>query len=231
MTTNKLTDDRLIKVLSETQATITEHNSRCVHGSVEVDALLFEGMLMEIQERRKAQDKLESFRTAFMVYSDKTDWVQGDKRFDVLIPWGKHRADVLREFIEHLESKNAALAAENSELKNSHVYEGLSPKFNEQKMAEFKRPFIEKLLHGAEYYSVCNHISAATNRAIKAVHGDYSWMPKTPVTDAYLAEVRASGVEMFAHEVGNSDKGNGLMKAIGRRALKFATQLRKGAQQ
>lgn len=52
--------------------------------------------------------KLEFFRTAFMEYSDKTDWVQTDKRFDVIKPWGKHRADVLREFIEHLESKLVA---------------------------------------------------------------------------------------------------------------------------
>ncbi|HAS1301144.1 TPA: hypothetical protein NBO33_000765 [Enterobacter hormaechei] len=52
--------------------------------------------------------KLKLFRTAFMEYSDKTDWVQTDKRFDVIKPWGKHRADVLREFIEHLESKLVA---------------------------------------------------------------------------------------------------------------------------
>ncbi|HIE8767392.1 TPA: hypothetical protein ACXP17_000553 [Klebsiella variicola subsp. variicola] len=54
MTNNQLTDDRLVKILSETQATIMEHNSRCVRGSVEVDARLFESMLMELQERRKA---------------------------------------------------------------------------------------------------------------------------------------------------------------------------------
>lgn len=51
----KLTsNERLAKILSETQATIMEHNSRCVRGFVEVDALLFEEMLMELQERRKA---------------------------------------------------------------------------------------------------------------------------------------------------------------------------------
>lgn len=49
--------------------------------------------------------KLESFRTAFMEYSEKTDWMQADKRFDVIKPWGKHRADVLKEYIEHLESR------------------------------------------------------------------------------------------------------------------------------
>ena len=53
--TRKLTsDERLVKILSETQATIMEHNSRCVRGSVEVDARLFESMIMELQERRKA---------------------------------------------------------------------------------------------------------------------------------------------------------------------------------
>lgn len=53
--TSKLTsDERLVKILSETQATIMEHNSRCVRGSVEVDARLFESMIMELQERRKA---------------------------------------------------------------------------------------------------------------------------------------------------------------------------------
>lgn len=40
-----------------------------------------------------------------MEYSEKTDWMQADKRFDVIKPWGKHRADVLKEYIEHLESK------------------------------------------------------------------------------------------------------------------------------
>lgn len=53
--TSKLTsNERLAKILSETQATIMEHNSRCVRGSVEVDARLFEEMLIELQERRKA---------------------------------------------------------------------------------------------------------------------------------------------------------------------------------
>ena len=65
-------------------------------------------------------------------------------------------------------------------------------------MMDMKKPFIDKLLHGSEYYSVCGHISAATNRAISAVHGDYSWMPKTPATDAFLAEVRASALDDFA---------------------------------
>ncbi|WP_270031523.1 hypothetical protein [Klebsiella quasipneumoniae] len=52
----QITDERLVKILSETQATIMEHNSRCVRGSVEVDARLFESMIMELQVRRKAAE-------------------------------------------------------------------------------------------------------------------------------------------------------------------------------
>ena len=53
----QITDERLVKILSETQATIMEHNSRCVRGSVEVDARLFESMIMELQVRRKADSE------------------------------------------------------------------------------------------------------------------------------------------------------------------------------
>ena len=50
-------------------------------------------------------EALQSFRTAFNEWHDKTEWVQGDKRFDVIKPLGKHRADVLKLYIDHLESK------------------------------------------------------------------------------------------------------------------------------
>lgn len=62
---------------------------------------------LDTAEKRNAE--LESFRTAYMEWSDKTDWVQGDKRFDVLIPWGKHRADVLKAYIERLESRTVTI--------------------------------------------------------------------------------------------------------------------------
>ncbi|WP_407206842.1 hypothetical protein [Citrobacter sedlakii] len=59
--------------------------------------------------------------------------------------------------------------------------------------------------------------------------------PKTPATDAFLAEVRAHGVEMFAGEIGDYAKGKSqataeIIKATGRNALMFAAQLRKEAQ-
>lgn len=46
---------------------------------------------------------------AFYEWHEKTAWVQTDKRFDVLLPWGKHRADVLKEYIEHLENRTVKL--------------------------------------------------------------------------------------------------------------------------
>lgn len=60
---------------------------------------------------------MDAHRVAFNTWQEKTEWVQKDKRFDILLPWGKHRADVLKEYIDHLEARCAALAAENAGLK------------------------------------------------------------------------------------------------------------------
>lgn len=60
--TSKLTNERLNKILSETQETIMEHNARCVRGSVEVDARLFESMLIEMQGHRKAVTESDPVR-------------------------------------------------------------------------------------------------------------------------------------------------------------------------
>lgn len=65
-------------------------------------------------------EALQSFRTAFNEWHDKTEWVQGDKRFDVIKPWGKHRADVLKLYIDHLESKLEAAEQRNAELVHNH---------------------------------------------------------------------------------------------------------------
>lgn len=64
---------------------------------------------IDVLEKRNAElgkyaGEMERYCIAYMEWSNKTDWVQGDKRFDVVKPLGKHRADVLREYIEHLES-------------------------------------------------------------------------------------------------------------------------------
>ncbi|WP_316502027.1 hypothetical protein [Klebsiella aerogenes] len=83
------------------------------------------------------------------------------------------------------------LAAENVALKGMHHYSGLSPKRSKDAMLDMKRPFIDELIYSAEFYSVCGHISASLNRAISAVHGDYSWLPETPATDRIVAGIKA----------------------------------------
>lgn len=142
---------------------------------------------------------------------------------------------------EELEQQLAAVVAENAGLKESLTYVGLSPKYGKSAMMDMKKPFIDKLLSGAEYYSVCGHISAATNRAICAVHGDYSWMPETPATDAAIANIQAQGVETFAHSMARhllvmERNGEDAMTQIqvgtaSRLALAFAARLRQGAEQ
>lgn len=64
---------------------------------------------MEIAALRQRIAELESFRTAYMEWSDKTDWVNTDRRFGVVKPLGKHRADVLKAYIEHLESRTVTV--------------------------------------------------------------------------------------------------------------------------
>ncbi|WP_163351005.1 ead/Ea22-like family protein [Klebsiella aerogenes] len=89
----------LVEALEKAQKQIVELQQGC-----ENDPRTHE--IIDLKERI---DNLESFRTAYMEWGDKTDWVQTDKRFDALKPWGKHRADVLKAYIEHLESSTVTI--------------------------------------------------------------------------------------------------------------------------
>lgn len=74
----------------------------------ELDKRLIEYAGIATREAHRVAE-LEKYRTAFMEWHDKTAWVQTDKRFDAIKPWGRHRADVLKEYIEHLEARQIAL--------------------------------------------------------------------------------------------------------------------------
>ncbi|HAC7850930.1 TPA_asm: ead/Ea22-like family protein [Salmonella enterica] len=74
----------------------------------ELNKRLIEYAGIATREARRVAE-LGSFHTAYLEWSDKTEWVQTDKRFDAIKPWGKHRADVLKEYIEHLEARQIAL--------------------------------------------------------------------------------------------------------------------------
>lgn len=172
---------------------------------------------------------MDAYRVAFHTWQEKTEWVQKDKRFDVLLPWGKHRADVLKEYIDLLESRVAdmavqlanaeskckALAAENS---------GLKAAFDKpQAYLSWHAipPTWEDPLPCGEYLDVHDETGH------KNSDGTDCWPVftkpeiETPATDAFLAEVRAQGVEMLADELLCPDLDSSIRK--------FAAQLRKGA--
>ncbi|AEW24639.1 hypothetical protein F366_gp06 [Escherichia phage TL-2011c] len=52
-------------------------------------------------------------------------------------------------------------------------------------------------------------------------------MPQTPATDAFLAEVRAQGVEMFSEKFGGGTPLSNMVKEV---AADFAAKLRKGGE-
>ena len=58
-------------------------------------------------------------------------------------------------------------------------------------------------------------------------------LDETPATDAFLAEVRAQGVEMFSEQqrsfIGKPSKNDAASSYSSREAINFADQLRKGA--
>lgn len=86
----------------------------------ELDQRLIEYAGIATREARRVAE-LGSFHTVCLEWSDKTEWVQTDKRFDAIKPWGKHRADVLKEYIEHLERSNAELGNYAGQLESRTV--------------------------------------------------------------------------------------------------------------
>lgn len=106
----------LVEALEKAQrhANLTEAERQAYLGLIskrdeliaELDKRLIEYAGIATREARRVAE-LEKYRTAFMEWHDKTAWVQSDKRFDVVRPLGKHRADVLREYIELLEARAA----------------------------------------------------------------------------------------------------------------------------
>lgn len=68
---------------------------------------------------------------------------------------------------------------------------------------------------------------ADENMALKSGHYNGMVLPETPATDAFLAEVRAQGVEMFSEEFGGGTLLSDMVKDT---AKEFASQLRKEVQ-
>ncbi|EMM7231841.1 hypothetical protein RJO55_002074 [Enterobacter hormaechei] len=124
---------------------------------------------------------------------------------------GAHSCETgLRKKLAESEAQLAALAAENAGLKAA-------------------KEIIRHLNVNREEANFCGIDDCYIDEAVVAMI--------TPATDAFLAEVRAQGVEMFANELGNvhkqlrsgSNHAHAIKSAVFR-AVDFAAQLRKGVQ-
>lgn len=123
-------------------------------------------------------------------------------------------ADGLRNKLAESEARCAALAAENAGLKA---------------VCEDRRAFI---MNGVQlgYIQVP---TVETDPALETIRVAVSPQEPTPATDAFLAEVRAQGVEMFSEQqrsfIGKPSKNDAASSYSSREAINFADQLRKGA--
>ncbi|MDJ5943327.1 hypothetical protein LD715_05680 [Salmonella enterica] len=101
-----------------------------------------------------------------------------------------------------LEEKCAALAAENAGLKE----------------------LIEQHANSVAVCPNCSHEEPSETDDIVALYRSM----ETPATDAFLAEVRAQGVEMFSEKFGGGTLLSSMVKEV---AADFAAKLRKGVAQ
>lgn len=122
--------------------------------------------------------------------------------------------------VQHVRSTNMAVQLANAESKCREL------------AAECKT--LSRFISGSCYVFDGDHDDDMPDEFIDASH----YMPiVTPATDAFLAEVRAQGVDMFATELGNvykqlrpgSNHAHAIKSAVFR-AVEFAAQLRKGEQ-
>ncbi|EHJ0509572.1 hypothetical protein J5L93_000288 [Salmonella enterica subsp. enterica serovar Mishmarhaemek] len=127
---------------------------------------------------------------------------------------------VLASDYRELEAKCASLAAENAHARERHA---------------FIRALAVSILEHSGGRMDWRGAMADATELLQTVDSVYA---KTPATDAFLAEVRAQGVEMFAKNeridsaaelIGGSVDISLKLKSSAIRAVEFAAQLRKGA--
>jgi len=125
-------------------------------------------------------------------------------------------ADGLRNKLAESEARCAALAAENAGLKAA-----LNPEVIPDAAVE---AFTETAIMDHDWnetseWSWVENDTDVIRAVLEAIE------PETPATDAFLAEVRASGVEMFADHLSGMN-----ISASETSVREFADQIRKGVQ-
>ncbi|OKU22703.1 hNH endonuclease [Escherichia coli] len=135
--------------------------------------------------------------------------------------------------IDNLEAKCTALAAENAGMKSVIEYcinPDNQPEYHDQGMG----CGVEDHGYQRDGYSACYYgWESAMERVYSEVIPDA--IPETPATDAFMTEVRAQGVEMFAiwndKCIEKGDEYEDVLVEVGAAARGFADQLRKGDNQ
>ncbi|EJD5901056.1 hNH endonuclease [Escherichia coli] len=140
--------------------------------------------------------------------------------------------------IDNLEAKCTALAAENAGMKSVIEYcinPDNQPEYHDQGMG----CGVEDHGYQRDGYSACYYgWESAMERVYSEVIPDA--IPETPATDAFLAEVRAQGVEMYADNLDNGaddaerggfDYAVKFLRSEASGVRLFADHLRKGGNQ
>ena len=124
---------------------------------------------------------------------------------------------------EELEGKCAALAAEAHGFKRFFIF-AINAAFDGCDITGYQIQEVAKEigLVRVESYSAEKHAEMSGDPSVMEEGDDFYIMNKTPANDAFLAEVRAQGVEMFADDL--------LCPDLDSTIREFAEQLRKGVQ-
>ncbi|HCP3337581.1 TPA: hypothetical protein ACIYP1_005238 [Escherichia coli] len=159
--------------------------------------------------------------------TDITDSVRKGQSWHAYQEYKKHKEqleklsiqlDAARRRITELESERAVLAAENIALKSAHPQQ-----------------FGQKMMDALVAYEECQDDVPERGMLNAFFILRDSVCIDTPATDAFLAEVRAQGVEMFAQKC-NSKSEQSIAsdirdnwKLLGEHATDFADELRRGS--
>ncbi|EGB0935458.1 ead/Ea22-like family protein [Escherichia coli] len=134
--------------------------------------------------------------------------------------------------IAELETNLATLAAENESLKSNLIYWGGEDSGPVRSPLDYAH---EAGLESGEEFEM-QVAARMPNLTYRVVSGSLfrteieligGLLPETPATDAFLAGVRAQGVEMFSEKFGGGTPLSNMVKEV---AADFAAKLRKGGE-
>lgn len=144
----------------------------------------------------------------------------------------KHMFEAYQAGVAEGEAKCAALAAEAQGFKRFFLF-AINAAFDGCDITgdQIQEVAKEIGLVRVETYSAEKHAEMSGDPSVMEEGDDFYIMNKTPATDAFLAEVRAQGVEMFVSHMDYPHSPYEFTHGyMDKHAIEFADQLRKGVQ-